>query len=298
MRKDQPAKKIIYRGPNEYIYQTPPFVGGYLNNKYFLLNYHPETQNDIRAWMAKRLLYTPAPIGKVLVDKLIGEIIKRVGNHEAHAELINNLKNYRTYVETLNRLPKEATQNPQETKYRVSDKDRALAKEREEKTKALKEKREAERQKRKEEKQQKHAEHLRMMQEQQAIKAEKEKMRLFEKRIEYLQKHETNPVAEEKEGYPLFYGSLGGKVYYILLNPEKPAFQFVSTNGAMPISPYELQPILEQIDTHLNEDERFDSALETIGDLYLKFTHNNRIASKNEVANSLYQAAVNTLTRS
>lgn len=291
-------RKEIYRAQNEYIYQTPPFVGGFLNGKYFLLNYHPTALVERREWISKKTLVSPAPVGQVLADKLIVEIIKRISHDEAQTELVQALKNYRPYIDSLHQSLKESVQTSQAKKRRLSDEELSLVKAREEKTNELKEKREAERQRKKEEKQRRKAENLRLMQEQQAQKAEKEKRRLFEKRIEYLQKHDVAPVAEEKEGHPLFYGSLNGKVYYILLNTEKPLFQFVNAHDTMPIAPTELPPILEQIDACLNKDGRLDSVLETIGSLYLTFTHNKRIVSQNDVINSFHQMNINTLTRS
>lgn len=297
---------LLYQSGQDYISIQGQLLRGFLNKKHFLINYNPKDELSIREWASKQLIVYPTPAGPVIIDKLIAETIKHVEAIKGCEEFVELLKTYRQRV---TELRQRSFQNYKDThpskympKYRApTAEEKKLAQERAEKTALLRAQREERRKQIAEEKKQRQEQMRRQEAEKRALREkEKEKERqerLFQKKIEYLRKNDTGPFLTQKDDYPLFYGSMDGRVYYIFLNQKKPRFQFIDNTGATAITPQELLPILNQIDSKLSPNGEIDSTLEKVVDLYRKFDDNNRVVSQTETIAPIYQQLVNQMSR-
>lgn len=297
------AKSIIlYQSEKEYIAVQGQLLSGFLNGKHFSINYNPDNELAIREWASKQVIVYPCPAGSVIIDKLIAETIKHVESIKECEEFIGLLKSYRQRV---TELKQRSFQNYKDThpskymkKYRSpTPEEKDLARERAEKTALLKAQREERRKEIAEAKKKRHEQMLQQEAKQRVLKEKEKQERLFQKKIEYLKKNDAGPFLTEKDDYPLFYGSMNGRVYYIFLNQKKPRFQFIDDKGATAITPQELLPILNQMDAKLSPNGEIDSTLEKIVDLYRKFDSNNRIVSQTETITPVYHQLVNQMSR-
>ena len=296
------AKLIeLYRAGKECICLKGQVITGFLKDKYFVINYCPKSVLDIQEWASKKSISRPAPAGAVIVDKLIAETVRRLETIEGCEEIVEYLKNYREHVQNLKQRSLESYKKNhlagQTKSHTMTSEEQERIRTHTAQNEMLKTLREERRRKIQEEKQQRREQNLKRIAEEQALKAKKEQEILFRKKINYLKKNNVGPVLTQKEEDPLFYGSMNGQIYYLLLNQKKPRFQFIDENGATAITPVQLLPILEQIDLKLNQKGEVNSILEKIGDLYHKFDKNNRIVSQIETIRPIYQQIVNQISR-